>query len=102
MTFKRHSLSLLSLPPPVVMTSEGVVKLCDFGLSIYLPEERPVSRAGTLVRQDPPATTTQPAPPPRRTQSYFTPLRHTLHVTPCFKCGWKRAELCLPGSIRRQ
>lgn len=31
------------------MTWDGVVKLCDFGLAIYLPEERPVSRAGTLV-----------------------------------------------------
>lgn len=36
---------------PVVMTWNGIVKLCDFGLAIYLPEERPVSRAGTLVRE---------------------------------------------------
>ena len=33
---------------PVVMSAAGVVKLVDFGLAIYLPEERPMSRLGTL------------------------------------------------------
>ncbi len=37
-------------PENILLSSQKVIKIADFGLSISHLQERPVTRAGTLVR----------------------------------------------------
>ena len=53
-------------PENLVVTAEGVTKLCDFGLTINVLHEKPASRAGTL---DFMARARRRPPPPHATDA---------------------------------